>query len=1000
MHHSSRRAFALFAVVLGLSAAARGISSRSLEVLHAFTGASGTPRGDFALGPDGTLYGVTQYDGIFNGSVYSMTPDGAGGFTYRQLHAFKRDGSEGIQPQAGVILATDGYLYGTTSGAGPGVGGTIFRMDLDGNLTILHAFTGTDGSDARGALLEGGDGFFYGTTRAGGPGNFGTIFKIDAAGNFTSLHAFTSSDGRMPFGHVSRAPNGDLYGMTSRGGSDADVGTIFRLTPGGTLTTIHVFPGFPSTDGAVPQSGLTLGPDGNLYGSARGGGSFDAGVILRLTLPATVDIVHSFNSDDGALPVGEVLPDGSGALVGTTSAGGAAGMGTVYRIATGGTLTTLHSFSGPDGESPLSSATATADGSLFTAPFGGGGPTSDGAAVRVDSEGTATVVHAFVENGAGPRGALMQASDGKLYGTTGNWASLFRLESSGAVTTFALPRDPAIEGPMSALVESGDGWFYGTAPGYIYDNTGSVFRAKLDGTVETVHLFLSGTPGGVRPYGGLVRALDGNYYGTTHDLDNSVFKIDGTDNSFSVLQPLDGTSGGTPCGRLVESAPGLLSATAQTGGPNGAGTVFQVTTAGALSVLHGFPQDSPIEGAYPCSDLTLGSDGWFYGTTLAGPGSGGGTAFRLSADGTTTTTLHEFLDPGGISPLAGLAEAGGFFYGTTSQGGASNLGTLFRVDATGRFQNLYSFDDETGAAPVATLLLATDGFLYGTAREGGWWAGTLFRLSVDTPAAAVTPTSGPADTPVAIAITGSGFQPSATVSVGGAAAGNVVVQNDMHASATTPPTLTPGSLSHVRVLNPDLSSSTIIEGWLADFLDVPRSDIFHASVETIVREHIAAGYGTGLFGRNDPMTRAQMAVVLLKSEHGSGYQPQACQGVFSDVACPSQFANWIERLFAEGLTSGCGGDRYCPADPVTRAQAAVLLLKGEHGPAYVPPACTGIFADVACSPVPAFAADWIERLYAESVTGGCGIGPLTYCPGATVTRAQMAVFLVRTFGIS
>ncbi len=91
-----------------------------------------------------------------------------------------------------------------------------------------------------------------------------------------------------------------------------------------------------------------------------------------------------------------------------------------------------------------------------------------------------------------------------------------------------------------------------------------------------------------------------------------------------------------------------------------------------------------------------------------------------------------------------------------------------------------------------------------------------------------------------------------------------------------------------------------------------------------------------------------MAVFLLKSEHGSSYAPPTCHGVFGDVACPSLFADWIEQLAAEGITAGCGGGNYCPTTPVTRAQMAVFLLKAEHGPSYTPPACTGIFGDVTC----------------------------------------------------
>jgi len=124
--------------------------------------------------------------------------------------------------------------------------------------------------------------------------------------------------------------------------------------------------------------------------------------------------------------------------------------------------------------------------------------------------------------------------------------------------------------------------------------------------------------------------------------------------------------------------------------------------------------------------------------------------------------------------------------------------------------------------------------------------------------------------------------------------------------------------------------------------------------------------------------------------------PPDCKGVFPDVPCPSPFAGWVEQLAAEGITTGCGGGNYCPSASVTRAQMAVFLLKTEHGSAYTPPACAGIFGDVAC---PSPFADWIENLYAENVTGGCSASPLLYCPGNSNTRGQMAVFISKTFGL-
>jgi uncharacterized delta-60 repeat protein len=144
------------------------------------------------------------------------------------------------------------------------------------------------------------------------------------------------------------------------------------------------------------------------------------------------------------------------------------------------------------------------------------------------------------------------------------------------------------------------------------------------------------------------------------------------------------------------------------------------------------------------------------------------------------------------------------------------------------------------------------------------------------------------------------------------------------------------------------------------------------------------------------VTRAQMAVFLLRGEHGSSYAPPAATGsLFADVPLSNGFAKWIEQLSAEGITSGCGGGNYCPDNPVTRGQMAVFLLRGEHGTGYTPPAASGtLFTDVPASN--GFAA-WIEQLSNEGITGGCGGG--NYCPDAPVTRAQMAVFLVKTFSL-
>ena len=190
----------------------------------------------------------------------------------------------------------------------------------------------------------------------------------------------------------------------------------------------------------------------------------------------------------------------------------------------------------------------------------------------------------------------------------------------------------------------------------------------------------------------------------------------------------------------------------------------------------------------------------------------------------------------------------------------------------------------------------------------------------------------------------------------------------------------------------DLGSWTIHVG--GSFNDISQTAPQYYFVETLFHNLVTSGCGGGAYCPDGPTTRAQMAVFLLKASQGSSYTPPVCSGVFGDVTCPSQFADWIEDLFSRGITAGCGGGNYCPTASTTRGQMAVFLLKTSLGPGYVPPACAGIFADVPC---PGQDADWIEDLFNRGITAGCGGG--NYCPTDPVTRGQMAVFLTNTFGL-
>ena len=255
----------------------------------------------------------------------------------------------------------------------------------------------------------------------------------------------------------------------------------------------------------------------------------------------------------------------------------------------------------------------------------------------------------------------------------------------------------------------------------------------------------------------------------------------------------------------------------------------------------------------------------------------------------------------------------------------------------------------------------------------------------------ITPASGPPGGGTGVSIAGTDFEGPATVTIGGQPATNVVVTDFNHVSATTP-ALAAGAVYDVTVTIPEGVTGTLEKGWVADFLDVPPANQFYSNVTILVSDAITAGIGGGLYGVDDNTLRQQMAVFLLKGKHGLCYAPPPCVGTFPDVPCPSQFADWIEALAAEGITGGCGGGNYCPQNPVRSDQMAVFLLKAEHGSSYVPPTCNGDFPDVPC---PSQFADWIEQLAAEEITGGCGGG--NYCPSNPNTRGQMAVFITKTF---
>ena len=371
---------------------------------------------------------------------------------------FTFDYTDGSYPLAGLVQAANGYLYGATTQTSTGNSGTIFRITPLGILTNLSNLSnGVDGAEAN-TLIQATDGNLYGTARNGGantnsmecPNGCGTVFRMTPGGKVTTLYNFCETlsngvcaDGSSPDAALAEATDGNLYGTTAYGGSAAcydGCGTVFRITRSGVLTTLYTFCAQPNcTDGNAPGVGALLqATDGNLYGTTTIGG----------TNPG--------------------------------NCGGGEGCGTVYRISPGGGFTSLYSFcpqSGcPDGEIPVAGLIQATDGQLYGTTDDGGSSgcfMGCGTIFKITLGGQLTTLHTFDSADGEVPHALVEGNDRNFYGTTGGGGSndncsdeqtcgtIFVMTPNGSLTTLH-NFDPSGYSPFAGLTQDTDGAFYGT----------------------------------------------------------------------------------------------------------------------------------------------------------------------------------------------------------------------------------------------------------------------------------------------------------------------------------------------------------------------------------------------------------------------------------------------------------------------------------------------------------------------------------------------------------
>lgn len=281
------------------------------------------------LGPDGSFYGTTFVGGgSSNGTVFQITTNGTLTTLY-SFSPFNNTNADGADPVVGLALGPDGNLYGATEYGGSGGLGTVFQFNTNGTLATLASFAFTNGSRGVTDLTLGPDGSFYGGTGFGGSSSNGTLYRITTNGALTTLASFAYTNGASPSGGLAFGPDGNLYGTTLEGGSNGN-GTVFRITTNGALT---VLVNFNNTNGASPRAMLSLGPDGCFYGTTQAGGTYDDGTVFRVTTNGDLTTLAAFDStNNGAEPVAGLTLGPDGNFYGVTYLGGSTGGGVVYRL--------------------------------------------------------------------------------------------------------------------------------------------------------------------------------------------------------------------------------------------------------------------------------------------------------------------------------------------------------------------------------------------------------------------------------------------------------------------------------------------------------------------------------------------------------------------------------------------------------------------------------------------------------------------------------------------
>ena len=459
----------------------------------------------------------------------------------------------------------------------------------------------------------------------------GTVYKITPAGALTVLYNFDVTHGALPYGGLTLGTDGNFYGTTYQGGANSS-GTVFMITPAGTLTVRHDLKG-GSVEGSSPYGAPLQGTDGNFYGTTYNGGNGNgSGTVYKMTPGGVLTTLYTFDHTHGAQPHAPVIQGTDGKLYGTTYSGGTGGYGTVFKVTTGGQFTVLYNFDSTHGAYPYGPLLQGTDGNFYGVTYGGG--LGSGVIFKITAAGGLTVLHSMssASDGGGLYAGLAQVSDGSLYGAalrggTNGVGTIFRITTKGVFSALYNFDRSTGDAPESTLVQHTTGILYGTTIEGGTPNSGVFFSLK-----NGLKAFVRTLPG-LGKVGKSIGILGQGFTGTTQ------VSFNGTTATFNVTSDT------------------YLTATVPAGATTGPVTV--TTPGGKLASIQKFRVTPVIKTFNPTSG-PVGTPVTITGVSLTQTTKvtfGGVKATRFTADSDTQVTAD--VPTGAKSGKIAITTAGG-----------------------------------------------------------------------------------------------------------------------------------------------------------------------------------------------------------------------------------------------------------------------------------------------------------------------------------------------------